>query len=58
MTYIGDNPKKDFLNLKPLGVHTVRVKTGYFANHAVPSKYDANVTIDNLGSLDSALKRG
>ena len=57
MTYVGDNPKKDFVNLKPLGVHTVRVKTGYFADHTAPFNYDADVTVDNLRSLDSALKR-
>ena len=57
MTYVGDNPKKDFVNLKPLGVHTVRVKTGYFTDHTAPFTYDADVTIDNLSFLNSALKR-
>ncbi len=51
MAYIGDNPQKDFVNLGPLGVNTVRVSTGVYRNVPAEPGYDANVTIDNLTLL-------
>ena len=30
LVYIGDDPNKDFVNLNPLGVKTIRVNTGRF----------------------------
>ena len=30
MVYVGDDPNKDFVNLNPLGMKTVRVLTGRF----------------------------
>lgn len=57
MTYIGDNPLKDFVNLKKLGVFTIRVKTGYFSHYHVPEEYDADISIDDLYQLDMALQQ-
>lgn len=49
MMYVGDNPAKDFVNLKPLGVHTVRVLTGMYRKTKAEPEYDAHQTIENLG---------
>lgn len=56
ITYIGDNPKKDFVKLKQSGAHTIRVKTGYFAHYIATSKYDADITIQNLDQLRSVIR--
>ncbi|UJF33198.1 HAD family hydrolase [Paenibacillus hexagrammi] len=31
IAYVGDNPNKDFVGIKPLGFHTVRIRRGPFA---------------------------
>lgn len=56
MIYIGDNPAKDFVNLKPLGVHTVRVLTGVHRTTKATPGYDARHTIINLGQFSLLLK--
>jgi putative hydrolase of the HAD superfamily len=55
MAYIGDNPRKDFVNLTPLGVLTIRVMTGEYANVNVLPKYDAKFNIPSIGHLQSVL---
>lgn len=55
MAYIGDNPAKDFVNLTPLGVHTVRVRTGEHAHVVARPGYEARTVIDSLDELPSAL---
>lgn len=51
LVYIGDDPQKDFVNLKPLGVKTIRVMTGRHSRIEVPSNFDAEIRIPNLTSL-------
>ena len=51
MVYIADDPKKDFVNLNPLGVKTVRVLTGRFKSQKAKKSYDANFQINNLSEL-------
>src|SRR5699024_3959766 len=51
MAYVGDNPKKDFVNLTPLGVRTIRVLTGVYRHVQAQSAYEAKSVIDNLGQL-------
>ncbi len=53
MVYIGDNPAKDFVNLKPLGIHTVRVLTGVHREIKKPSAYEASMTIRSLKFVDT-----
>jgi len=55
MIYVGDNPAKDFVNLTPLGVTTVRVLTG--AHREVPALpgHDALFTIPDLDALPDVL---
>lgn len=55
MVYVGDNPAKDFVNLNPLGVLTVRVLTGVHKNITATPGYDALITIPDLDALPDAL---
>lgn len=55
LVYVGDNPAKDFVNLTPLGVRTVRVLTGEHRKVIARSGYDALYVIDNLDQLPDCL---
>jgi putative hydrolase of the HAD superfamily len=56
MFYVGDNPEKDFVNLNPLGVNTVRVTTGAYANAKAKPGFDAKHVISSLDELSTLLK--
>jgi len=51
MVYVADDPNKDFVNLNPLGVETVRVLTGRFKDQKAKDGYDAIFRIKNLSAL-------
>lgn len=51
LVYIGDNPNKDFVSLRPLGMQTVRVLTGSHRNVSVPEPMDAEYSIPDLSTL-------
>ncbi|MBT7901782.1 MAG: HAD family hydrolase [Candidatus Marinimicrobia bacterium] len=51
MVYVADDPNKDFVNLNPLGVKTIRVLTGRFKNQKSKKGYDAIFHINNLSEL-------
>jgi putative hydrolase of the HAD superfamily len=51
MYYVGDNPAKDFVNLNKLGVHTIRVRTGEYANVVAKEGFEAKYIIDTLDDL-------
>ena len=51
LVYIGDNPKKDFLNIKKDGFRTVRVLTGEYKEVEVPLEYEADFRIKTLDEL-------
>lgn len=53
MTYIGDNPAKDFVNLNKLGMPTVRVLTGVHRYTKAKQGFDATYTISSLSDLQS-----
>ena len=57
MIYIGDNPAKDFVNLNPLGVTTIRVLTGIHRGVAASAGHDALFTIPDLDALPDVLAR-
>lgn len=57
VVYIADNPHKDFVGIKPLGFHTIRVLTGPYRNDQVDEAYDADITIPSLQVLDEALEK-
>jgi putative hydrolase of the HAD superfamily len=48
MIHIGDNPEKDFVNLNPKGVHTVRVLTGMRRRVVARHGYEARYRISDL----------
>jgi putative hydrolase of the HAD superfamily len=51
VVYVGDDPSKDFRNLRPLGVHTIRVTTGRCARVVVPAAEDAERTVASIGAV-------
>ena len=55
MVYVGDNPAKDFVNLTPLGVSTIRVLTGAHSAIQAPLGHDALITIPDLDALPDVL---
>lgn len=55
VVYVADNPAKDFVGIKPLGFHTIRVLTGGHKDVKVDRSYDAELHIDHLGQLNQAL---
>jgi putative hydrolase of the HAD superfamily len=55
MAYIGDNPGKDFVNLTPLGVLTIRILTGVHANSNALPGHDAKFNVPSIGHLQSVL---
>ena len=55
IVYVGDNPKKDFINLNSMGAMTIRVLTGPFKNLKVQNRFDANYKIKNLKDINLRL---
>ena len=55
MIYIGDNPNKDFVNIKKIGIKTIRVLTGNYKNLILSKKFEAEITIKNLTLLTTKL---
>lgn len=55
--YVGDNPHKDFLGAKAIGMKTVRIKRqkGMFIHTDLSKEYEANKTITNLLVLEELL---
>ena len=51
MMYIGDDPAKDFVNLKPLGIRTVRVLTGAHKDANYGEAFEASVVMHDLSAL-------
>jgi len=51
VVYIGDNPQKDFVGIKPQGFKTIRVLKSKFGRNKVNKKYDAEFTIKSLKYL-------
>ena len=51
IVYIGDNPNKDFVNIKKLGFRTIRIKKGMFSNLTKTEEFEAEIIIKNLQEL-------
>lgn len=51
MCYIGDNPNKDFINIKPLGVKTIRIKTSIYDSIEIPKHMEADIIISDLNEI-------
>ncbi len=55
VVYIGDNPHKDFVGIKPLGFNTIRIRTGVYKDVEMPEAYEAHVDIASLDELTPQL---
>jgi putative hydrolase of the HAD superfamily len=51
MVYIGDDPHKDFVSLKAIGAHTIRVNRGRLQNVILDQEHEAGITVQNLKEL-------
>ncbi|MBE5926091.1 MAG: HAD family hydrolase [Lachnospiraceae bacterium] len=51
--YVGDNPEKDFIGARKVGMHTVRIvrKEGMFMGVKEKQGYEADYTIQNLQEI-------
>jgi putative hydrolase of the HAD superfamily len=54
IVYVGDDPRKDFKGIRPLGYRTVRVLTGQHAARRAPPAEDAEIAIPDLDALTPA----
>lgn len=52
LTYVGDNPAKDFVALNRMGARTVRVRTGRHRDDPAPPGHEAQHQIQHLGELE------
>lgn len=52
LIYIGDNPNKDFVNIKKIGIRTIRVLTGGFKGILLENHFEAEITIKSLDQLN------
>lgn len=55
ITYIGDNPAKDFVGIRPLGFRTVRVLTGPHSIIKAGPSYAAELQVESLNDLTPEL---
>ncbi len=55
IVYVGDNPRKDFVGIKPLGYRTVQVLQGPHRVLKMPASHRAHVTIDGIADLSREL---
>lgn len=51
MVYIGDNENKDFVEIKPLGIRTIRIRQGMFKNTNLTEEYKADLEILSLKEI-------
>lgn len=51
MVYVGDDPNKDFINLKKLGMHTIRVDRGRFKGLFLDEEHEASCKVESLDEL-------
>jgi putative hydrolase of the HAD superfamily len=52
LVYIGDNPEKDFVGIKPLGYQTVRINRGAYKNIVKSVEYEAGSVVSSFSQLE------
>ena len=55
--YIGDDPSKDFINLRKAGCNTIRVLQGRFNRIKLSHEYEADFEIEKLTELPEMLEK-
>ncbi|MCW3999866.1 MAG: HAD-IA family hydrolase [Candidatus Bathyarchaeota archaeon] len=53
--FVADNPKKDFVTAKKMGILTVRTLTGEYRNLSLDDEYEADYSIPQIKELQSAI---
>jgi putative hydrolase of the HAD superfamily len=51
MIYIGDNPHKDFINVKKIGIKTIRILRGSFKDIYLDNEHEADYSFKNLHGI-------
>jgi putative hydrolase of the HAD superfamily len=51
VVYVGDDPRKDFRGIRPLGFRTIRVGTGRCADIEVAPGIDAEIRVERLRDI-------
>jgi len=54
--YIGDNPYKDFVSAKKLGIFTIRIMRGQYKNLKAKREYEADYQIKSLDKIFNIVK--
>lgn len=55
--YIGDNPYKDFITARKLGIFTIRIMRGQYKNIKLRKEYKSDCQIQNLENIFNVIKR-
>jgi putative hydrolase of the HAD superfamily len=55
--YIGDNPYKDFVGIKPLGLYTIRILNGMYKDIVLDREYEADITVQTLNEVPNLIKQ-
>ncbi len=55
LVYFGDNPRKDFVGIKPLGMRTVRLMRGCHREVEMPATYEAEFRVASFREVDASL---
>jgi len=55
--YIGDNPYKDFITARKLGIFTIRIMRGQYKNIKLGKEYESDCQIQNLEDIFNIIKR-
>ena len=56
LLYIGDDPRKDFLNLKKVGALTIRIKQGRFKHIELDEEFEAKYCVNSAKELVALMK--
>ncbi len=57
IVYVGDDPNKDFINLRKIGAKTIRIRKGRFSETTLGNKYEAEFEISKLSELPKLINK-
>lgn len=49
--YIGNDPRRDFLPAREVGMHTIRIRQGSFSRIFLDAEHESDVTIDRISQI-------
>lgn len=55
--YVGDNPRKDFITAKKLGMYTMRILKGQYKDEVFDEEHEADVQVNELSQVLKAIVR-